>query len=169
MVFSSLKTAVPYHLLVYSLAFGATVYQSFYAGIIAYRALPLEGFTALQTKIFPGYFSLQAASSAFLLLTPPFPPTFAGQFLLGTTLGGSLLNVSVISRWMDSIRKQREAQMELEGKHYKDPTASEDMKKLNKKFGASHGISVLVNMAVFLSYAGYGLVFSSKIAKLIPK
>lgn len=161
MVSSSLKLAT--HFFAYSGLFGMTCYQSFYAGITAYRAIPLDMFGKLQHKIFPGYFAIQSALSALLLISTPFKLTTAAKASLGASLIGALVNLIVIMPKTHTIIVAREAQMEKEGKGYKDPTASDDMKALNKKFAKLHGISMLFNLGLLLGTFYYGYYFNSKL------
>lgn len=151
------------HFFAYSGLFGMTCYQSFYAGIVSYRAIPLEMFGKLQHKIFPGYFAIQTALSALLIVSTPFTLTTAAKVSLGASLVGALVNLAIIMPKTHKIIVAREAQMEKEGKGYKDPTASDDMKALNKKFAKLHGISMLFNLGLLFGTFYYGYFFNSKL------
>ncbi|ANB13515.1 hypothetical protein AWJ20_1810 [Sugiyamaella lignohabitans] len=169
-VLATLSSVAPYHLLVYSALFGATSYQSFYAGIVAYKVLPLNQFATLQSHIFPAYFTFQAAASAFLLLTPPFAFGAAAYTALGGSLTGGIINAAYLGPKSNRIKTQRDARVELEGKSYKDPTASDEMKKLNKQFGATHGISVLLNLIGWAGLVFYGILLTEGLsAKSLKK
>lgn len=161
-VFSTLKTAAPYHLLLYSLLFGTTTYQTFYNGIIAYRVLPLKEFSSLQSRIFPTYFRFQAISSAILLALPPISPVPGAYYaVLGITFGTGLINALILGPWNNRVKAKRDEQMEIEGKSYKDPSASDKMKDLNKQFGKAHGMSVSVNLVTFGSLLYYGVMLTT--------
>lgn len=162
MVFAAAGLA-PYHLLIYSVVYGSTAYQSFFSGIVAYKALPLEHFANLQSKVFPTYFAMQAVTTGLLLATPLFPLGNIGYAALGTQFVGSLINTAFLGPRSNRIKAQREAQMELEGKHYKDPTASDTMKSLNKQFARVHGISVLLNLAGFVGLTVYGFMLGHRL------
>jgi hypothetical protein len=58
----------------YGTLLGAEIFQSFIGGTTAYRTLPRPQFSALQSKLFPIYFSMQSALPLALALT------FPGQF-----------------------------------------------------------------------------------------
>ncbi|KAF2139737.1 uncharacterized protein K452DRAFT_254307 [Aplosporella prunicola CBS 121167] len=70
---ASLKTGAPYHLLSYGTLLGSTLFQSFIAGPLAFRALPRPQFATLQSSVFPVYFILQTSLSFILALTFPAP------------------------------------------------------------------------------------------------
>jgi hypothetical protein len=157
-----LKTAAPYHLLLYSVLFGTTTYQSFYNGIIAYRALPLKEFGNLQARIFPTYFRFQAIGSAILLALPPVSPVPTAFYVaLGLSFATGAVNALFLGPLSNRIKAKRDEQMDIEGKSYKDPTASDTMKALNKQFGQTHGISVSLNMITFGSLLYYGVLLTA--------
>lgn len=170
MVASILATVAPYHLWTYSLLFGATAYQSFYNGIMAYRALPHEHFSNLQAKLFPGYFAFQALASGILLLTPPFVAGATFYWPLGICLVGGLLNTLVLGPANRRVMAQRKAQLEKEGlSHHKDPKASAELKAINKEFAKVHGASVLVNMIAFGAMTFYGATLTGGLLRAVPK
>lgn len=175
-ILSTLGSIAPYHVLLYSVLFGSTTYQSFYSGIVAFKTLPYDQFSALQARIFPPYFGFQAAASTLLLLTPPFK--FVGvaatlaQASLGTAAVGSLANILWLGPKTRRVMASRKAQEGVEGKSCKDPTVSNDMKVLNKEFGKIHGLSVLFNMGSFLGLMLYGVVLTDGfkvLARAVPK
>lgn len=155
---------LPVHFIAYSGLFGVTCYQSFFSGIISYKALPIEMFSKLQHRIFPGYFLIQTVLSAILFLTPPFALKSDGTASLAASLIGALSNLLLVMPTVDKIVSAREVLMEKEGKGYKDPTASDEMKALNKKFAKLHGISMLLNLAIILAVFYYGFYFVSRLA-----
>jgi hypothetical protein len=163
---SSLSTLAPYHLLSYSLLFGATTYQSFFSGIVAFKTLPYNHFSALQGRIFPCYFSGQTALSCFLLLTRPIDFAENAQpalLTLAVSAATSLLNLSVLSPLTRRIMEARRKQEGIDGKSCQDPNPSDEMRSLNKRFGKIHGISVLLNLAGIISLALYGIILSDHI------
>ncbi|ODQ63871.1 hypothetical protein NADFUDRAFT_47677 [Nadsonia fulvescens var. elongata DSM 6958] len=173
-ILSTLATVAPYHVILYSLVFGSTAYQSFYAGIVAFKALPHDKFSALQARIFPGYFTFQTAASAALLASLSFMPlagaATAAYVSLGTATVGGLINVTTMMPITKEIMARRVKQQEIEGKHFKDPSASDEMKKINKEFGKSHGISILLNLAAFGGLLAYGVIMTDGfLIKNIPK
>lgn len=160
-----LKSGLPYHLLAYSIVLGATTYQSFYSGIVAFRCLDYKNFSTLQAHVFPNYFRFQAVASLVLLALPAFGRDRVSTISLGVAAVGSLINALYLGPVNHDLSVQRIKQIEIEGKSHKDPTASEEMKAINRQFGRAHGQSVLTNMAVFLSLLNYGVWIASKIRR----
>jgi hypothetical protein len=75
-------------------------------------------------------------------------------------LVGSVANLLFLGPKTNAVLRRRHAQEELEGKSAKDPTASDEMKALNRQFGRWHGISALTNLTTFLSLTLYGVLLS---------
>lgn len=153
--------------------FGTTTFQSFYNGIVAFKTLPYEHFSALQSKIFPPYFVFQTAASLFLLATPPV--AFASSVLLAknltlgvATLGGAA-NALYFGPKSRVVMAKRREQIAIEGKAHNDPTASDTMKQINKEFGKIHGLSVLCNLGTFLGLLAYGVILSDGFLGLAAK
>ena len=149
------------HLLVYSTAFGASLYQSFYAGILAYRNLSIQDFSALQNALFPGYFALQVASSAVLLFTKP---ARFGNRTLAIALVTSAVNAFVVLPLSQRVSKRRAEQAALEGKSWRDADISDELKGLNKEFAKYHSVSVLANFGTIGSLLAYGVFLAGAIA-----
>ncbi|KAK7203050.1 hypothetical protein BZA70DRAFT_283740 [Myxozyma melibiosi] len=164
---STLATGAPYHVFAYSILFGSTVYQSFFVGITAFRALPRQHFAALQRKIFPPYFAMQAIIPAFLALTAPFPILDDKKSLtiLAFTAVTALVNLISVGPQTVKLMNERKAQETKEGKKYYDAEVSDEMKALNKKFGMIHGISTLVNLGTLFAIGAYGVTLSAAMAK----
>lgn len=163
-ILSTLGSIAPYHVLLYSLVFGTTTFQSFFNGIVAFKTLPYEHFGALQAKIFPPYFAFQTGASLLLLLSPPV--AFASSVVLAknVALGAAFLGGAVNSGYLSGKTRQlmarRREQIALEGKPHNDPTASDAMKAINKDFGKIHGLSVLFNLGTFLGLVAYGVILT---------
>uniref|UniRef100_A0A060T8B3 ARAD1D02222p n=1 Tax=Blastobotrys adeninivorans TaxID=409370 RepID=A0A060T8B3_BLAAD len=155
--FSTLQTLNPYHVLLYSIAYGTTTYQSFFVGLVAFRTLPLEQFSKLQSRIFPRYFPFQLLSAVALLASVPgdLVPLVWGT--LGLCAATSLVNTAYLGPASAKLSVQRLEQAASEGKSHKDPTASDKLKKMNKRFGMMHGISVLINLAYWGALTVYGV------------
>lgn len=153
--------------------FGTTTFQSFYNGIVAFKTLPYEHFSALQSKIFPPYFAFQTAAAVVLLLTPPV--SFASSIVLAKNLSlgiaavGGAANTFYFGPQSRVVMAKRREQVAIEGKPHNDPTASETMKKINKEFGKIHGLSVLFNLGTFLGLAAYGVILSDGFLSLAAK
>lgn len=173
-ILSTLRSVAPYHLLLYSVLFGSTTYQSFFSGIVAYRVLPYDQFGALQGEIFPPYFKFQAAASTLLLLTPPvqFASRVAVTASLGVAAISSLTNLVWLGPRTRELKASRKAQETLEEKEYKDPTASQDMKNINKEFSRVHGASVVLNLGSFVGMLVYGVLLTDgfrRVVRAVPK
>jgi hypothetical protein len=161
---STLGTVAPYHVLLYSILYGATTYQSFYSGIVAFRVLPYNQFATLQHAVFPKYFAFQTVASLVLMGTTPYPITQFAYSTLGFSFVSGLLNTFVFGPKQNRLIKQRMAQAESEGKSHKDPTASPELKRINKQFAKLHGISVLFNLALWISLSVYGVGLTEKLS-----
>ncbi|KAK6331176.1 hypothetical protein TWF696_003243 [Orbilia brochopaga] len=175
------------HLLSYSFLFGTQIWHSFIGGIISFRVLPREHFSALQRRLFPLYFSLQFVLSLLLLLTAPkslkntaTSPTYG--FLL-TVIATALLNVGVAGPATTRVMDQRKAREVFDGRRYdgrklpgvtegaerggdredEEVLVSPEMRALNKRFGMWHGISSLLNMGSVIGTIGYGVLLAGKI------
>lgn len=85
--------------------------------------------------------------------------------MLGTSAVTSVINMAYCGPKSNDIKAKRDRQMEIEGKTYKDPTASEDMKALNRQFGKLHGISVSLNLVGWVSMLVYGIYLSDGLVK----
>lgn len=145
----------------YSGLFGVTCYQSFFAGIVAYRALPVEMFGKLQHRVFPGYFKIQTALTAVVLATVPFQGDNKIEYsALAVNLISALYNLLYIMPRAHVIIEKREEQQKIEGKGYKDPDASQTMKDLNAAFAALHAKSMIANVAVIVGTFTYGTLFA---------
>jgi hypothetical protein len=66
-----------YHILSYGSFLGATLFQSFIGGVVAFKVLPRAQFSTLQKATFPVFFTLQSVLGLALMLTYP------GEKLLG--------------------------------------------------------------------------------------
>jgi hypothetical protein len=66
-----------YHILSYGSFLGATLFQSFIGGVVAFKVLPRAQFSTLQKATFPVFFALQSVLGLALMVTYP------GEKLLG--------------------------------------------------------------------------------------
>ena len=80
---TQLTSPASYHILAYGTLLGTEVFQSFIAGVQSYRVLPRPQFSALQSALFPIYFSMQTALPVALALT--FPGSTHGTQISPTT------------------------------------------------------------------------------------
>ncbi|KAL3423671.1 mitochondrial outer membrane protein [Phlyctema vagabunda] len=177
---SILKSPAPYHILAYGTLLGTQFFQTFVGGITAFRALPRPQFASLQQKIFPIYFGIQTVLPAVVALTCPGslltgkPAGISGTIAEGNTWSvlvpvatifvTSLVNMAVVGPATTSIMRERKHQETRDGKKSYDPAPhSKEMIKLNKRFGAMHGVSSLLNLAGFIATVWYGVSLSERI------
>lgn len=76
-----------YHILSYGSFLGATLFQSFIGGVVAFKVLPRAQFSTLQKATFPIFFALQSVLGLTLMVTYP------GEKLLG--VGGQYIRENV--------------------------------------------------------------------------
>ena len=69
--FRALTDPKAYHILSYGTLLGATVFQTFVGGPVAFKALPRPSFATLQTAVIPVFFSIQTALPVALALSWP--------------------------------------------------------------------------------------------------
>ncbi|QRW00387.1 hypothetical protein RhiJN_28405 [Ceratobasidium sp. AG-Ba] len=162
--------------LLYSYVFGATLWGSFIQGFIAFRALPRQQFGMLQFKTFPVFFSTSTAITAALLgiwaashpevraapLDLGSSPVVAQAWLLAFTVISHASNLLYLGPKTSEVMFERHKLERAEKKQYSDPTASAEMKALNKSFGMLHGISSLVNLFSFLCMLAHGVWLGSR-------
>ncbi|KEZ46882.1 hypothetical protein SAPIO_CDS0218 [Scedosporium apiospermum] len=161
----------PYHIITYGTLFGTTFWHSFVGGIVMFRTLARPQFAAVQSHLFPIYFSLQTAAPAILALTYPGNKN-SGLGLSGildaanrwtvlaplaTIFATSLLNLLVLLPATGKVMEKRRLQEKKDGKKSWEPAPhSQEMVALNKEFGKLHGISSLLNLTTFIASVVYG-------------
>ncbi|KAG8769341.1 hypothetical protein FRC12_005016 [Ceratobasidium sp. 428] len=169
-----LQLRVLYQLL-YAYVFGSTLWGSFIQGFIAYRALPRQQFGILQFKTFPIFFSTSTAITALLLgiwamshpevRTAPLnlgSSVVVQAWLLIFALVSHASNLLYLGPRTSEVMFKRHRLERSEKKQYSDPTASAEMKALNKQFGMLHGVSSLVNLFSFLCMLAHGVWIGSR-------
>lgn len=158
---SLLTSAAPYHIISYGVLLGSEIFNSFIAGIIAYRTLPRPQFAQLQTAQFPIYFAMQTVLPLGLLATAP---RRAANIGLGTAstllpLGISAmgaLNWALIGPATTAVMRERKRQETRDGRRsYDPPPHSKAMQELNSRFARLHGASTLINLAAVVATLGY--------------
>lgn len=166
----------------YGTLLGTEVFQSFVAGITAYKVLPRPQFATLQSALFPIYFSMQTALPIILALTFPGERTAIGR--LPSSISGvldpslrthvfaplaimfvtALANLSYIGPQTTKIMRERKHQETRDGKKsYDSGPHSEEMQALNKKFGLMHGLSSLVNIVGCFATLWYGFYLAERL------
>ncbi|GAA6064125.1 hypothetical protein JCM10212_006764 [Sporobolomyces blumeae] len=152
--YRALTSARGAHNLILGTLLGSTVWHGFIGGLIAYRTLPRQQFGNLQSKLFPRYFALQATGSLALLglyhRAGKLIKSDRNMWVLAVMLGTSAANWLVVGPWTTAVMKKRHRRERIEGKDYNAADVSPEMKALNKRFGALHGVSSMLNLG-FLS------------------
>jgi len=158
------------YLVGYAWLFGMSIWISFFGGVIAFKSLPRHQFGALQHKTFPVYFVLSILLSSGLLsawvlnhpdvlthITQPNVADVAQAYTLGVVLLSQSINYFVIGPLTSKTMFQRQKLEKEEGKVHNDPGVSADMRALNHRFGALHGISSLANLGAVIALGFHGL------------
>ena len=127
---------------------GASVWTTFFAGILMFTNLPKTTFGDLQAKLFPVYFGLQTATSAAALAL-----TATGRaggssssarpraVAAAVALAFSLLNLAVLEPLTTAAMYHRRA-AQAEGSKF----PKNEKKKASGRFGMLHGLSSLANL-----------------------
>lgn len=125
------------HLLAFAAAFGAQTWVTFFEGPILFANLPHQQFGNLMTKVFPTYFSFNAALSAFLVGTLAwdhsvirkhpfdiFDVTVYQAFTLASCAAANLVNGLVVGPASSKLMNERHRQEKAEGKSYNEAGVS---------------------------------------------
>ncbi|KAK4554875.1 hypothetical protein LTR86_008023 [Recurvomyces mirabilis] len=189
---SSIYSPQPYHLLAYGTLLGSNIFQTFFNGPLAFKALPRPQFATLQTTIIPAFFSLQTALPVILALTWPGEKIAGlgnavvrrGEGVSGllrhghgeadffwtalvpiaVMFGSAAVNLIVLAPWTTSIMKQRKHQETRDGKRYYDPGPKSDaMQKLNTSFSILHSASSIVSLVGTGYMIYYGFVLADRL------
>ncbi len=167
----------------YGVLLGTTTFQSFVAGIVAYKALPRAQFSTLQQATFPYYFAMQTALPVLLALTLPEertaistrPGSLSGVFdpdnrlhvltPIVTMLVTALVNVAYLGPATTRCLRQRKHQETRDGKKSFDAAPhSQEMQLLNKKFNYLHGSSSLINLIGWGAMVWYGFYLGDRMS-----
>lgn len=166
----------------YGTLLGTSIFQSFVAGIVSFRALPRASFATLQSALFPIYFAMQTALPVVIALTFPAERTAIGRTsssisgvlepehrlpvlapLLIVMMAGAA-NMLFIGPMTTSCMRQRKHQETKDGKRsYDAPPHSEEMQRLNKRFMRLHGMSSMVNLIGCLATVWYGFYLGERL------
>ncbi|KAH8894771.1 hypothetical protein GQ53DRAFT_779668 [Thozetella sp. PMI_491] len=166
------------HILSYGTLLGTTFFHTFVSSVIAYQNLTRPQFGALMGNIFPVYFSIQSAIPVILVYTYPSGPSAQGGIVgilhssnrwgglvpIATIFFSAMANLLIVGPATTRTMNSRRLQERKDGKKSHDPPPhSQEMEALNKKFGALHGISSLLNLATFVSCLVYGVKLASRL------
>ncbi|KIY67445.1 hypothetical protein CYLTODRAFT_437037 [Cylindrobasidium torrendii FP15055 ss-10] len=159
----------------YAFLYGMSIWVSFFGGVIAYKSLPRQQFGALQHRTFPVYFFNSIVISGGLLalwtrshphvlnhLANPLVADVAQAYILAFVSLAQAGNYFVIGPMTSKCMFKRHQQEKKEGKAYSDAGVSDEMKALNKQFGALHGVSSLFNLFATIALTFHGLWIGSK-------
>ena len=152
-----LNNRAAYHLFLYSLNFGGSIFHSFLLSPMAFKYLPKQEFGNLQNKVFPIYFVGQAILPILLALTSPLKlcPFTAG--LLSTSGLCGAINFLVLLPLTQKVINERHNL----AKDQKSET--KEMHDATKVFGIYHGISSLLNLFSIISLGLYGSALSRRL------
>ncbi|KAH9937411.1 uncharacterized protein B0H18DRAFT_1081605 [Fomitopsis serialis] len=158
------------YLIGYAWLLGMSIWVTFFAGQIAFRALPRHQFGALQHRVFPVYFSQSIIGAAGLLVLwvrahpdvsahifSPAVADVAQAYVLVSVLVMQAANYFVVGPLTSKVLFERHKLEKSEGKSYNEQGVSTDMKTLNRRFGMAHGISSLCNLLAVISLIFHGL------------
>lgn len=184
---ASLYDARSYHILAYGTLLGSTFFQSFIAGPVAFKAIPRSAFATLQTHVTPVFFGLQTALPIIMALTYPGSKVasvgaasirsdagalglldkdnlYTALIPVSIMIGTAVINLLVLGPMTTRTMKERKHQETRDGKKSHDPgPKSAEMQRLNKKFGALHGSSAMLDLAGLLAMMFYGVELSSRL------
>ncbi|GAA6006183.1 hypothetical protein JCM10207_000554 [Rhodosporidiobolus poonsookiae] len=160
---NALRSSRGIYSLVLGTTLGSTIWHGLIGGPIAYRVLGRLKFGELQSSLFPKFFALQSTASLALLglyhragkLSRATLRSDRQAWMLVTMALTGLLNWAVVGPWTTAVMRRRWRKEKIEGKEYNDPSASADMKTLNKKFAKLHAASSLLNLAFMVSIIGH--------------
>jgi hypothetical protein len=163
----------------YGTLLGSTLFQSFIAGVVAFKVLPRPQFSTLQKHTFPVYFTLQTVTPLAMILTYPSgasrlipylsstpvlqsPTDRLTAWLIGTMLVTAVANLVYVGPKTTEIMKIRKHQETRDGKAaYDKGPHSEEMQKLNRQFSILHGISSITNLVGLGAMVWYGAVLGA--------
>ncbi|KAH9828966.1 uncharacterized protein C8Q71DRAFT_799890 [Rhodofomes roseus] len=157
----------------YAWLLGMSIWVTFFAGPIAYRALPRHQFGALQHRVFPIYFVQSIVASAVLLVLwvrahpavsahlSPAVADVAQTYTLSSVLVMQSANHFVAGPLTSKIMFDRHKLEKAEGKSYNEEGVSDAMKALNSKFSTLHGVSSLLNLFAVIALLFHGLWISN--------
>ncbi|CAI5950651.1 unnamed protein product [Closterium sp. NIES-65] len=166
------------HVLCCSVALGASVWVTFFAGVIMFRHLPRHTFGSIQGRLFPAYFRLMALSSALSALAlkltlNPAAAAAAGEaagsgagglqqvqlLLLVAALSAALLNLLLFEPITTKIMRERHRVEKEAGigqevglsRNREVARTNKELAAVNRRFGMWHGMSSLSNLVALCS------------------
>jgi len=127
-----------------------------------YKNLPRQTFGSLQSKLFPKYFQLSAATIVTSLITLK---AFSGaDKSVYITLGVALLTTLVNLLWLEpASTKVMFERYSLENEKSRSEEESSRLSKLKKEFGKFHGISSMMNLIALCGSVAHAFWLSMKL------
>ena len=174
---SSASKARSIHLLSWGTCFGASVWVSFFSGIIAFKTLPRHKFGLLQSKTFPVYHAVQTGTLALTIAASAAENTPASLvdsfthpnlYLLFPALFACVHNLFLFEPWTTSVMWERhKIERELGTGHEigqlrpSDPEKANDPRlvAISKKFGMLHSVSVSLNLVALISIGCHAVYY----------
>lgn len=159
----------PFHVLLFSLAYGTNVFHSYINAPLLFKNLKREDFSHVTNLILPKYFVAQALAPIGLYLTSPLLGSAVlrkqSLILLGVTSAFNLVNYGLILPKVQSLKKKKLA-LEARLGGADDDHIKAELKSLGKQFGKYHGLSLLCNVVTTVSLTWYGVVMSNGLVAL---
>jgi len=150
------------HMVAFATWFGSNFWTTFIGGITMYKNLPRQTFGSLQSKLFPKYFQLSAATIVTSLITLK---AFSGaDKSVYITLGVALLTTLVNLLWLEpASTKVMFERYSLENEKSRSEEESSRLSKLKKEFGKFHGISSMMNLIALCGSVAHAFWLSMKL------
>ncbi|CAM6088933.1 unnamed protein product [Calypogeia fissa] len=168
------------HVTAFATIFGMQLWVSFIGGVIMFKHLPRHQFGNLQSRMFPVYFQLAAVAlalniSVLAILNPLAAATLweTLQFVaLGLALVFTLTNLLVMEPVTTKLMRERHKAEKEDGistepgvnRKKEIEKAGPKLRAINKKFGALHGISSLLNLFAFWGLLVHVAYLGSRLA-----
>jgi len=147
-------TLVALNLSSMSVQFGTQVYVAFVGGPTMFVNLPKVVFGDVQARLFPKMGMLCMSTGALTLASYSVAhPVDTASYFLSTSLAVNVLNTFIIFPLV--------TQYMMELREHKDD--SPERKKAAMKFGVTHGLSNLINLASMLANLGYIYLIASRV------
>ena len=163
------------HLLCTAVVVGVMLWHTFFSGPVSFKSMKRTAFGVLQGKLFPFYFSVLTVAHAGCFLTAnTLKPSGNSEKTVASALQADSLallfclvmnvtNQFGIGPRVTSLMHERHpylAAIEAASAPGADPALAEAVKKdapafaaVNKRFGALHGVSSLINLVQFIGTA----------------
>ncbi|GJP36655.1 hypothetical protein CLOM_g21140 [Closterium sp. NIES-68] len=173
------------HVLCSSVATGASVWVTFFAGVIMFRHLPRHTFGRIQGRLFPAYFRLVALTSALAALALKLRLSWAASgaaeaagalqhvqlLLLLAALSGALLNLLLLEPITTKIMQERHRIEKEAGigeevglsRNREVARTNKELAAVNRRFGMWHGMSSLSNLVALCSLGAHAWFLSQQL------